>query len=73
MTRPGSALLGRAAAAGPNLFMDGLYVIPTSKPAGKVSAQDDVRGYKSLARAERVFRRLKGGRLMSIRGKYEES
>jgi transposase len=40
--------------------MDGLYVIRTSEPAEKVSAEDAVRGYKSLARVERAFRCLKG-------------
>lgn len=40
--------------------MDGIYVIRTSEPAEKVSAQDAVRGYKSLAQVERAFRCLKG-------------
>ena len=40
--------------------MDGLYVIRTSEPAEKVSAEDAVRGYKSLARVEHAFRCLKG-------------
>jgi transposase len=40
--------------------MDGLYVIRTSEPAEKVSAEDAVRGYKSLAQVERAFRCLKG-------------
>lgn len=40
--------------------MDGLYVIRTSEPAEKVSAEEAVRGYKSLTHVERAFRRLKG-------------
>ncbi len=44
--------------------MDGVYVIRTSEPAEKVSAQDAVRGYKSLAQVERAFRCLKGVELL---------
>jgi transposase len=40
--------------------MDGLYVIRTSEPADKVSAEDALRGYTSLAQVERAFRCLKG-------------
>jgi hypothetical protein len=39
--------------------LDGLYVIRTSEPAERLSAEDAVRGYKSLAVVERLFRTLK--------------
>lgn len=47
-------------AIGRETQMDGIYVIRTSEPAEKVSAEDAVRGYKSLAQVERAFRCLKG-------------
>jgi transposase len=40
--------------------LDGLYVIRTSEPADRLSADDAVRGYKSLAQVEQAFRSLKG-------------
>ena len=40
--------------------LDGIYVIRTSEPAERLSAQDTVRNYKSLAEVERAFRCLKG-------------
>jgi len=39
--------------------LDGLYVVRTSLPAERMDAADTVRGYKSLALAERAFRSLK--------------
>jgi hypothetical protein len=40
--------------------LDGFYVIRTSEAADRLSAEDTVRHYKSLARVERAFRCLKG-------------
>jgi transposase len=40
--------------------LDGIYVLRTSEPAERLSAEDTVRGYKSLAEVERAFRCLKG-------------
>jgi transposase len=40
--------------------LDGLYVIRTSEPGERLSAEDTVRGYKNLAVVERLFRTLKG-------------
>lgn len=40
--------------------LDGIYVIRTSEPAERLSAQDAVRSYKSLSEVERAFRTLKG-------------
>ena len=40
--------------------LDGIYVIRTSEPEGRLSAEETVRGYKSLAQVERVFRCMKG-------------
>ncbi|MFQ5454124.1 MAG: IS1634 family transposase [Candidatus Zixiibacteriota bacterium] len=39
---------------------DGIYVIRTSEPKKKMSAENTVRNYKSLSLVERVFRSLKG-------------
>src|SRR6266851_549409 len=39
--------------------LDGIYVIRTSEPAERLSAEDTVRGYKNLALVERLFRTLK--------------
>ena len=39
---------------------DGIYVIRTCESAQRLSAQDAVRSYKSLAQVERAFRCLKG-------------
>jgi transposase len=40
--------------------LDGVYVLRTSEPAERLSAEDTVRSYKSLAEVERAFRCLKG-------------
>jgi transposase len=40
--------------------LDGIYVVRTSEEAGRCSAEDAVRRYKSLAQVERAFRCLKG-------------
>ena len=40
--------------------LDGIYVLRTSEPAARLSAQDTVRTYKGLADVERWFRTLKG-------------
>jgi transposase len=40
--------------------LDGIYVIRTSEPAQRLSAEETVRNYKSLAEVERAFRCLKG-------------
>lgn len=40
--------------------LDGIYVIRTSVPTEKLSAEDAVRAYKSLSLVERAFRCLKG-------------
>jgi transposase len=40
--------------------LDGIYVIRTSEPKGKISADNTVRHYKSLSHVERAFRCLKG-------------
>ena len=40
--------------------LDGIYVLRTSEPAERLSAEDTVRTYKSLAQVERAFRCLKG-------------
>jgi len=40
--------------------LDGIYVIRTSEPCERLSAEDTVRGYKNLAVVERLFRTLKG-------------
>jgi transposase len=40
--------------------LDGIYVIRTSEPVERFSAEDAVRTYKSLANVERAFRCLKG-------------
>lgn len=40
--------------------LDGIYVIRTSEPAEKLSAENAVRGYKQLADVEQAFRSLKG-------------
>ena len=41
-------------------LMDGIYVIRTSEPAGRLTAADGVRSYKRLALVEQAFRCLKG-------------
>ncbi|MBM4397604.1 MAG: IS1634 family transposase [Deltaproteobacteria bacterium] len=40
--------------------LDGIYVIRTSEPAERLSAEDTVRSYKRLAEVERAFRCMKG-------------
>ena len=40
--------------------LDGVYVVRTSEPKSRCSAEDTVRRYKSLAQVERAFRGLKG-------------
>ena len=40
--------------------LDGVYVVRTSEPKRRCSAEDTVRRYKSLAQVERAFRTLKG-------------
>jgi hypothetical protein len=40
--------------------LDGIYVIRTSEPRERLSAEDTVRGYQNLAVVERLFRTLKG-------------
>jgi transposase len=40
--------------------LDGIYVLRTSEPVERLSAEDTVRSYKSLAEVERTFRCLKG-------------
>lgn len=40
--------------------LDGIYVVRTSEPKSRLSAEDTVRRYKSLAQVERAFRSLKG-------------
>jgi transposase len=39
--------------------LDGIYVIRTSLPDDKMSAEDTVRSYKSLSQVERAFRSIK--------------
>jgi len=40
--------------------LDGIYVIRTSEPVERLSAEDTVRSYKRLSQVERAFRSLKG-------------
>ena len=40
--------------------LDGIYVLRTSEPGERLSAEDTVRSYKRLAEVERAFRCLKG-------------
>jgi transposase len=40
--------------------LDGIYVVRTSEPKERLSAEDTVRSYKSLSQVERAFRCLKG-------------
>jgi transposase len=40
--------------------LDGIYVIRTSEPKERLSAEDTVRTYKSLSQVERAFRCMKG-------------
>jgi transposase/ribosomal protein L35 len=54
--------------------LDGIYVIRTSEPHERLSAEDTVRSYKGLAEVERAFRCLKGIDLLvrPIRHRTEE-
>jgi transposase len=54
--------------------LDGIYVLRTSEPAERLSAEDTVRSYKRLAEVERAFRCLKGIDLLvrPIRHRTEE-
>ena len=54
--------------------LDGIYVIRTSEAASDLSAENVVRGYKSLAQVERAFRSLKSLDLLirPIRHRTEE-
>src|SRR5271166_5611214 len=54
--------------------LDGIYVLRTSEPVARLSAEDTVRNYKSLAEVERAFRCLKGIELLvrPIRHRTEE-
>lgn len=40
--------------------LDGIYVIRTSEPVERLSAEDSVRSYKNLVQVEQVFAALKG-------------
>ena len=44
--------------------LDGIYVIRTSEPVERLSAEDTVRSYKRLAQVERVFKTFKGIELL---------
>jgi transposase len=54
--------------------LDGIYVLRTSEPVERLSTEDTVRSYKSLAEVERAFRCLKGIdlRVRPIRHRSEE-
>jgi Transposase DDE domain len=54
--------------------LDGIYVLRTSEPVERLSAEETVRSYKSLAEVERAFRCLKGIDLLvrPIRHRTEE-
>jgi transposase len=54
--------------------LDGIYVLRTSEPVERFSAEDTVRSYKRLAEVERAFRCLKGIDLLvrPIRHRTEE-
>jgi len=54
--------------------LDGIYVLRTSEPVERLSAEDTVRNYKRLAEVERAFRCLKGLDLLvrPIRHRTEE-
>ena len=45
-------------------FLDGIYVVRTSEPAERLTAEDSVRSYKRLSLVERAFRSLKGINLL---------
>lgn len=50
----------RAESISQEQMLDGIYVVRTSEPAERLSAEETVRSYKSLAEVERAFRCLKG-------------
>lgn len=50
----------RAQSIAQEQMLDGIYVLRTSEPAERLSAEETVRSYKSLAEVERAFRCLKG-------------
>jgi len=50
----------RAESIAQEQMLDGIYVLRTSEPAERLSAEETVRSYKSLAEVERAFRCLKG-------------
>jgi len=50
----------REAAIAQEAALDGIYILRTSEPADRLSAEDTVRTYKRLAHVERAFRCLKG-------------
>lgn len=50
----------REAAIAKEAALDGIYVIRTSEPAERLSAENAVRGYKQLGDVEQAFRSLKG-------------
>jgi transposase len=50
----------RQAAIDQEAKLDGIYVLRTSEPVERLSSEDTVRSYKSLAEVERAFRCLKG-------------
>src|ERR1700733_3645466 len=54
--------------------LDGIYVIRTSEPAERLSSEDTVRSYKSLAQVEHAFRSLKSIDMMAcpIRHRKED-
>jgi transposase len=54
--------------------LDGIYVLRTSEPVERLSGEETVRSYKSLAEVERAFRCLKGIDLLvrPIRHRTEE-
>jgi len=64
----------RAESIAQEQMLDGIYVLRTSEPAERLSAEDTVRSYKSLAEVERAFRCLKGIDLLvrPIRHRTEE-
>ena len=50
----------RTASIAQEQMLDGIYVLRTSEPAERLSTEETVRSYKSLAEVERAFRCLKG-------------
>ena len=50
----------RAESIAQEQVLDGIYVLRTSEPEERLSAEETVRSYKSLAEVERAFRCLKG-------------